>query len=468
MPAGEFIGYQPTPSPRALSPAAQAALRNLMQRIPIDPLDQSKGDILLRGADRALSAEDADVLRGQYANQAMNFNANPPPLSGKGFVRNETTGVSASLADLPAKKKTFALDYSAVQPSLQREADVRARNQAQADKDAKAAADDANYRKTLQGQRDQAELDAFLAAKKQGELLIQERNAERARRRELGNAAFNPAPIQLQGPMPKKDEYMAPVKPLLDRSALNRLREEDFINGTGAYFDPEQAALDAEMKKSQADFYKRSTDQQMTPQETMDHNDLVDYAKTLSATDPEAANAIMLKANPRLAAKINEPGQAGTASFFPPAIPPSATINQLASERLQNFINKDTDSAWSRMTKQVPAATIAGGAPGLLTGPFAPIVSGIGGLIGGGTALVNSVANSSENPSDQEMQDLKDQYADLVKSLTHEYKNDKATAKKMAKKMFRDAAKGSNQGSDYLTDWDADKTRELFDWIDAQ
>lgn len=467
MPAGQFIGYQPTPSPKALDPAAQAALRNLMQRIPVDPLDQSKGDILLRGADRAMSAEDADALRGQYANQAMNYNANPPPLSGKGFVRNDTTGVSASLADLPAKKKTFSLDYSAVQPSLQREADVRARNQQQADEDAKAAAADASYRKTLPGQRDQAQLDAFLAAKKQGELLIQERNAERTRRRELGNAAFNPAPIDMTGAMPN-GKPMAQVKPTLDRSALNMLRQENFINGTGDYFDPEQAALDAEMKKSQADFYKRSTDQQMTPQETMDHNDLVGYAKTLSETDPEAANAMMMKANPRLAAKINEPGQAGTASFFPSAIPPSATINQLASERLQNFINKDTDSAWSRMTKQVPAATIAGGTPGLFTGPFAPIVSGIGGLIGGGTALVNSVANSSENPSDQDMQELKDQYADLVKSLTHEYKGDKATAKKMAKKMFRDAAKGSNQGSDYLTDWDADKTRELFKWIDAQ
>ena len=105
-----------------------------------------------------------------------------------------------------------------------------------------------------------------------------------------------------------------------------------------------------------------------------------------------------------------------------------ADVEGILAQKLPDFINRDTDSAWSRSVKF--------GVPGALS--------------------------AKGDPSAQESGDIQELYNQLVEAYTAKNGGRKSLAIQQAKAKMAEFAKTSGQGDDFLTDWDGDKTKMLF------
>ncbi len=437
--AGQFVGYQPTPSPRALDPVAQAALRNLRQVIPVDPMDPSKGDIVVNGADRELTAENMDTLRSQYANQATNYNLNPPAPKGTGFVRNDTTGATASLADLPARKAApFSVRYAAVQPSLQVADEQAAKNRQIAADDAEFTAKEARYGKSIAGQADAAKLQAFKDAIAEGQRLQAERRALKEKRTGMLDKAINPAPYQPQGPMQDGSSIPPVARTGVDRDALNSIRFMDWAENGGAMPNPEFEDMNMDLLRTDLANKKREAADYQTNKERTSQAALDKIAEFQSQTDPDAANKLMMLNHPELADRIKGIGQGSAVpSFFQPSVPDASVLGDITGRKLSEMVTNDTPML-ERLATQVPAQ----GLTGAVAGSFAP---GVGTLVGGGvgigTGILSSIFGYGKKPTAEGMAQLKPVYGQLVQSLTRANRGDKATAIQLANNQITDLAK---------------------------
>jgi hypothetical protein len=147
--------------------------------------------------------------------------------------------------------------------------------------------------------------------------------------------------------------------------------------------------------------------------------------------------------------------------------PKPESLHSVIRQKLPRFINRDTESAWSRATKGASAGAVGGAGIGAGAGAFfggigagpGAVGGGILGGIGGGIA---GALSGPDEPSDADAAGLKTLFQQLVQSYAANNGGNMDLAKQQAMADFEAIAKESNQGSDWLDDWDADKTMALF------
>ncbi len=144
-----------------------------------------------------------------------------------------------------------------------------------------------------------------------------------------------------------------------------------------------------------------------------------------------------------------------------------ANVESILTQKLPDFINRDTQSWWSRGLKGAGAGAATLGGAGAIGGSFLPgvgtAIGGVGGLgVGGVSGFVGGALSSKGDPEDSETTDIQALFSQLVEGYTAQNGGRRDLAFQQAKAKMQEIAKTSDQGDDYLTDWDGDKTKLLF------
>ena len=209
---------------------------------------------------------------------------------------------------------------------------------------------------------------------------------------------------------------------------MNALRESYMKEGaTGGQLgglDPSERALlafgvnPADIMKSRSDRGQRDRDREQDGEAVR-----TKLATALAGAGNHTAAAALLKGTNGYQNMTDEAIAASMQRQIDPA-----DVEGILAQKLPDFINRDTDSVWSRSVKF--------GVPGALS--------------------------AKGDPSAQESGDIQELYNQLVEAYTAKNGGRKSLAIQQAKAKMAEFAKTSGQGDDFLTDWDGDKTKMLF------